>query len=106
MHGKPLSTMANELVKDESVEEVETTQVTAKQNNVAAAQRMSAEELLETEKRLKRKLDARLMAPIVFIYILNYLDRFGHQSVDLRLLTAIGTTSPLPKLLVSRKACN
>lgn len=106
MHGKPASNMADELVKNKSVEEVETSQVSAKHSNVAAAQRMSAEEFLETEKGLKRKLDTRLMMPIVFIYILNYLDRLGCHGDDPRLLTATGITSPLPKLLVSKKACS
>lgn len=36
---------------------------------------MSNEEFRNVEKRLKRKLDIRLTAMIVFIYILNYLDR-------------------------------
>jgi len=53
-------------------------------NSSAAAvliQQMSEEEYARVEKRLKRKLDLRLTAVIVFIYILNYLDRVSikHQ---------------------------
>lgn len=44
-------------------------------NRLAQAQRMSEEEYLDAEKRLKRKLDIRLMAAIWVIYVLNYLDR-------------------------------
>lgn len=48
------------------------------QGNTNAAgliQQMSDEEFARIEKRLKRKLDLRLTAVVVFIYILNYLDR-------------------------------
>ena len=41
----------------------------------AVAQQMSEEHFASVEKRLKRKLDIRLAAMIVFIYMLNYLDR-------------------------------
>ncbi|KXT14856.1 hypothetical protein AC579_4089 [Pseudocercospora musae] len=44
-------------------------------NRLGQAQQMSDEEFLDAEKRLKRKLDVRLMATLLFIYILNYLDR-------------------------------
>lgn len=36
---------------------------------------MSPEERLELEKRLKRKIDLRLMPAIIVMYILNYIDR-------------------------------
>lgn len=36
---------------------------------------MSPEKRLEVEKRLKRKIDLRIMPMIVLMYILNYLDR-------------------------------
>lgn len=49
------------------------------ENRLAQAQRMSDEEYLDAEKRLKRKLDVRLMAAILFIYILNYLDRVSNS---------------------------
>lgn len=48
-------------------------------NRLAQAQRMSEEEYLDAEKRLKRKLDIRLMGAIWIIYILNYLDRVRIQ---------------------------
>lgn len=38
-------------------------------------QRMSAEDYAATEKRVKRKLDMRMMTSLVLIYLLNYLDR-------------------------------
>jgi hypothetical protein len=41
---------------------------------------MSDEEFLDNEKSLKRKLDLRLTSMIVFIYILNFLDRVSIQS--------------------------
>lgn len=72
-----LPAQADETVKLEKIEEIETAAKTAQNKTVTIAQQMSAEEFLEVEKRLKRKLDTRLMAPIVFIYILNYLDRCG-----------------------------
>lgn len=39
------------------------------------AQNMLPDEFTVVEKRLKRKLDVRLMSTIFFIYVLNYLDR-------------------------------
>lgn len=44
---------------------------------IAIAQQMSEEEFLDNEKSLKRKLDLRLTSVVVFIYILNFLDRVG-----------------------------
>jgi hypothetical protein len=41
---------------------------------------MSEEEFLDNEKSLKRKLDLRLTSMIVFIYILNFLDRVSTNS--------------------------
>jgi hypothetical protein len=41
---------------------------------------MSEEEFLDDEKSLKRKLDLRLTSMIVFIYILNFLDRVSTNS--------------------------
>jgi hypothetical protein len=41
---------------------------------------MSDEEFLDNEKSLKRKLDLRLTSMIVFIYILNFLDRVSIKS--------------------------
>ncbi|KAI0175017.1 MFS transporter [Pestalotiopsis sp. NC0098] len=42
---------------------------------LAIAQGMSEEEFLAAEKRLKRKLDLRLLACVWLIFVLNYLDR-------------------------------
>ncbi|RMJ03677.1 hypothetical protein BHE90_014491 [Fusarium euwallaceae] len=45
------------------------------QNRLAPAQAMSEEEFLDAEKKLKRKLDIRLLACVWLIFVLNYLDR-------------------------------
>lgn len=37
---------------------------------------MTLEERKELERKLVRKLDLRLMVPAIFMYILNYLDRY------------------------------
>ena len=37
---------------------------------------MILEERKELERKLVRKLDLRLMVPAIFMYILNYLDRY------------------------------
>ncbi|KAL4812133.1 major facilitator superfamily domain-containing protein [Aspergillus spinulosporus] len=47
----------------------------AQDNRLAPAQMMSPEEFAITEKRLKRKLDLRLMLCIWVIFVMNYLDR-------------------------------
>lgn len=44
-------------------------------NRLEVAQQMSPEELMDMEKRLKRKLDLRLLACVWLIFVLNYLDR-------------------------------
>ncbi|KAF7547235.1 hypothetical protein G7Z17_g7870 [Cylindrodendrum hubeiense] len=44
-------------------------------NRLAPAQLMSEEEFLDAEKKLKRKLDLRLLACVWLIFVLNYLDR-------------------------------
>lgn len=38
---------------------------------------MSDEELSAASRKLVRKLDLRLMAPLILMYIMNYLDRSG-----------------------------
>ncbi|KAF5005261.1 hypothetical protein FDECE_8247 [Fusarium decemcellulare] len=45
------------------------------QNRLAPAQAMSEEEFLDAEKKVKRKLDIRLLACVWLIFVLNYLDR-------------------------------
>ena len=37
---------------------------------------LSAEEL-EIEKKLRRKIDARIMPVLITIYLMNYIDRYG-----------------------------
>lgn len=44
-------------------------------NRLEVAQQMSPEELIDMGKRLKRKLDLRLLACLWLIFVLNYLDR-------------------------------
>lgn len=41
---------------------------------------MTPEQRLETENRLRRKIDIRLMPMIVIMYIMNYLDRVRLKS--------------------------
>ncbi|KAK2777492.1 major facilitator superfamily transporter [Colletotrichum kahawae] len=48
---------------------------TQEPNRMAEAQAMSEEEIAEVEKKLKRKLDFRLLTVVWVIFILNYLDR-------------------------------
>ncbi|OAA57589.1 MFS transporter [Niveomyces insectorum RCEF 264] len=45
------------------------------ENRLAMAHAMSEEEFLDAEKRLKRKLDFRLLVPLWLMYIMNFLDR-------------------------------
>jgi len=44
-------------------------------NRLALAQAMSPEEFAAAEKRLKRKLDLRLLLVVWIIFIMNYIDR-------------------------------
>lgn len=62
---KPVEDVGTVVVKEKFLED----------NRLAIAQHMSTEKFLETEKKLKRKLDVRLLACIWLILILNYLDR-------------------------------
>lgn len=48
-------------------------------NRLAIAQGMSEEDFSDAEKRLKRKLDLRLLACVWLIFVLNYLDRVSVQ---------------------------
>ncbi|KAF4908471.1 putative transporter [Colletotrichum viniferum] len=45
------------------------------QNRLAPAQLMSKKEFEAAEKKLKKKLDLRLLACVWLIFVLNYLDR-------------------------------
>lgn len=75
-------------------------------------QHLSEDELRSAEKRLKRKLDLRLTAMIVLIYILNYLDRVSAQPLydfcametDLRRTTLLHPKLPASKMIsISRR---
>lgn len=44
-------------------------------NRLQAAQDMTDQEFLAAEKKLKRKLDLRLLACVWVIFVMNYLDR-------------------------------
>lgn len=48
-------------------------------NRLGPAQIMSPEEFAITEKRLKRKLDLRLMLCVWIIFVMNYFDRVGNS---------------------------
>jgi hypothetical protein len=61
----------------EKIEKIDEAMAVEVNPRVAIAQQMSEEEFLDNEKSLKRKLDLRLTSMIVFIYILNFLDRVG-----------------------------
>lgn len=37
---------------------------------------LSTEEIAILEKKLKRKIDRRMLPPLIVMYIMNYLDRF------------------------------
>lgn len=47
-------------------------------NRLALAQNLSPEEFAIAEKKLKRKMDLRLLACMWLIFVLNYLDRVSH----------------------------
>jgi hypothetical protein len=99
----PASERAKESM--EKIERVGEERVEA-EPRVAIAQQMSEEEFLDSEKSLKRKLDLRLTSMVVFIYILNFLDRVStiapHR--DQVLLKQTGrTTSRHQRLLVLKK---
>ena len=49
-------------------------------NRLGPAQAMSEEELAGVEKKLKRKLDIRLMTMVWLIFVLNYLDRVSRNT--------------------------
>ncbi|KAK2736385.1 major facilitator superfamily transporter [Colletotrichum kahawae] len=59
---------------DGTVDMIETKEAHS-QNRLAPAQLMSQEEFEEAEKKLKKKLDLRLLACVWLIFVLNYLDR-------------------------------
>lgn len=51
-------------------------------NRLTLAQNMSEEEFLDAEKKLKRKLDLRLLLCVWIIFVMNYLDRVSRASHD------------------------
>lgn len=53
----------------------ETQSLATSDNRLLPAQNMTEEEFLEAEKKLRRKLDSRLLLTMWFIFVLNYLDR-------------------------------
>ncbi|KAJ3955800.1 hypothetical protein N0V92_007673 [Colletotrichum tropicale] len=59
---------------DGTVDMIETKEALG-QNRLAPAQLMSKEEFEVAEKKLKKKLDLRLLACVWLIFVLNYLDR-------------------------------
>jgi hypothetical protein len=66
---------------------------------------LTPEEREHLEKRLKRKIDVRLLPAIIIMYIMNYIDRcvgtFPQAEEWQRLMVILlGTTSPLLDWLV------
>lgn len=59
----------------------ETQSVAASDNRLLPAQNMTEEEFLGAEKRLRRKLDSRLLLTMWLIFVLNYLDRVSTLGV-------------------------
>lgn len=57
------------------VQLAETQSLAISDNRLLPAQNMTEEEFLEAEKKLRRKLDLRLLLTMWFIFVLNYLDR-------------------------------
>jgi hypothetical protein len=53
----------------------------AEDNRLAPAQVMSEEEFLDAEKKLKKKLDTRLLACVWLIFVMNYLDRVSAATI-------------------------
>lgn len=75
-------------------------------NRLAPAQSMSEEEFTAVEKKLKRKLDVRLMTMVWLIFVLNYLDRVSHSDHTCCLPNHIcRTTLQLQKWPASQRAC-
>lgn len=76
----------------------ETQSLANSDNRLLPAQNMTEEEFLEAEKKLRRKLDSRLLLTMWFIFVLNYLDRVStwgifHASLDCPGLGAEATGS-------------
>ncbi|KAJ0119932.1 hypothetical protein J7T55_000782 [Diaporthe amygdali] len=64
------------IVEDKPIDQlIETQSFATSDNRLLLAQNMSEEEFLEAEKKVRRKLDFRLLMTVWFIFILNYLDR-------------------------------
>lgn len=65
-------------------------------------QHFSPEEYKEAERRLVRKLDARLIAPLIIIYIMNYLDRNAIAAAKVAgIVPSLGLTDSEYQLSVS-----
>lgn len=71
----------NDKPEEDCMETVETG-TDSRYARLSRAQQMSTEEFSGVEKHLKRKLDIRLTAMVVFIYILNFLDRVSPHTSD------------------------
>lgn len=60
---------------------------------------MTKEQRLVLETSLKRKIDLRLMPPIIIMYILNYLDRVSNSQLKFGILKLINVhrTTSVPR---------
>lgn len=47
-----------------------------------AIQAMTADERQRKERAMVRKIDCRLLPPLIIMYIMNYLDRYVHSRID------------------------
>ena len=52
------------------------------ENRLTLAQNMSEEEFLDAEKKLKLKLDLRLLLCVWIIFVMNYLDRVSRKMLS------------------------
>lgn len=82
------------IVEDKPIDQlVETQSFATSDNRLLLAQNMSEEKFLDAERKLRRKLDFRLLMTVWFIFILNYLDRVSSPCTILRIWELKATAS-------------
>lgn len=82
-----ISTAPAPTVSASAVEEAQNRDVAAKQRGLEPPEilrGMSPEERAAFEKKLRRKIDIRLLPMIIIMYILNYIDRYAHAIAQQR----------------------
>jgi hypothetical protein len=78
-----ISTASGSAVSASAVEQAQNKDVSAKQRGLEPPEvlrGMSAEERAIAEKKLRQKIDIRLLPMIIIMYILNYIDRYAHAA--------------------------